>query len=72
MGQLIGKIRDKRNVIQEVFFSEQVCCRECQRTVPVGVEVIEIEKDTQPRKVAKRVCYCRSHGSEFVTKAQSQ
>jgi hypothetical protein len=71
MRQLIGKIRDRRKVIQEVFVSEQVYCRECQRTVPAGIEVVTVEKDTSPRKVLKRACYCRAHGGEFAAKVQS-
>lgn len=70
MRQLIGKIRERRNVIQEVFVSEQIYCRECQRTVPTGIEVVMVEKDASPRKVLKRACYCRAHGSEFFAKAQ--
>jgi hypothetical protein len=69
MRQLIGKIRDKRNVIEEVFVSEQVRCRECQRAVPMGIEVVQ--KGTGSRKVLRRACYCRAHGSEFISRAQS-
>jgi hypothetical protein len=71
MRQLIGKIRDKRNVIEEVFASEQVRCRECERAVPMGIEVIVVQKGTGPRKILRRACYCRAHGSEFISMAQS-
>ena len=38
MRQLIGKIAVKARIVEEVYLSEQVRCRECQKTVPIGVE----------------------------------
>ena len=70
MRLLIGKIRDKREIVEEVFFSEQVRCHECQRTVPMGIEVVTVQRETEPRKVLRRACYCRAHGTEFLSRAQ--
>jgi hypothetical protein len=41
MRELIGKILTKdANVTEEVYLSELIRCRECQRTVPIGIEVV--------------------------------
>ena len=52
MRQLIGKIRTKDpNVIEEVYLSELIRCRECQRSVPMGIEVVRIKRDGKSKKV---------------------
>jgi hypothetical protein len=70
MRQLIGKIPIKsRDVIEEVYLSELVRCEECQRTVPIGIEVITVKKGSSPKKVVKHTCYCRAHGGEYQARA---
>jgi len=72
MRQLIGKIPIKRRgVIEEIYLAEHVQCRECQRTVPVGIEVITVQSAGKSKKVLKHACYCRAHGMEYQAKAQS-
>jgi hypothetical protein len=72
MRELIGKIQSKDPSISEkVYFSEMVRCLECQQTVPVGIEVITVKKDGESKKVLRHVCYCRGHGLDYETKAQS-
>ena len=36
----------------------------------MGIEVVTVEKETEPRKVLKRACYCRAHGTEILSRAQ--
>ena len=44
MRQLIGKIPIKgQRVVEEVYLSEQIRCRECQKTAPIGVEVVTVQ-----------------------------
>ena len=45
MRQLIGKIPVTGKVIEEVYLTEQVRCRECQKTVPIGVEVVAMRAE---------------------------
>ena len=72
MRQLIGKIAVKGRIIEEVYLSEQVRCRECQKTVPIGVEVVTVEKDIRPKKVLKRTFYCRSHAGDYESRARGE
>ena len=68
MRQLLGKIRAKEpNVVQEIYLSELIRCSECQRTVPIGIEVITIKKDGEAKKVLKHGYYCRAHGYDYET-----
>ena len=63
MRQLIEKLTSKsRGVTDEVYLSENIRCQECQRTVPVGIEVITVQKANEKRKVIKHRYYCRAHG----------
>ena len=40
MRDRIGKLPTKEaNVTEEVYLSETVRCRECEKTVPIGIEV---------------------------------
>jgi len=72
MRQLIGKIPIKyRNVIEEVYFSEDVRCQHCQNTVPMGIEVVTVRKEGETRRVVKHGWYCRAHGADFVVRASS-
>ena len=44
MRELIGRIPTKdSNVTKEVYLSELIRCRNCERTVPVGVEVVTVK-----------------------------
>ena len=72
MRELVGKIPTKDpHITDVVYLSETVRCLECQRTVPVGIEVVTVERNDEAKKVIRRVCYCRGHGLGFETKAQS-
>jgi hypothetical protein len=72
MRELVGKIPTKDpNITEVVYLSEIVRCLECQRTVPVGIEVVTVQSDEESKKVIRRVCYCRGHGFDYETKAQS-
>ena len=72
MRQLIGKIPVRAQIIEEVYLSEQVRCRECQKIVPIGVEVVTVEKGTRPKKVIKRAFYCRSHAGDYESRARGE
>jgi hypothetical protein len=66
MRQLIGKIPIKsQGLVQEVYFSELVYCQDCQRTVPIGIEVVAVKRDGDTKKVVKHRYYCRAHGGEY-------
>ena len=73
MRELIGKVPTKEpNVIQEVYLSEIIRCRECQRTVPMGIEVLTVKKaGGESREVLKHEYYCRAHGLDYEAKVQS-
>jgi len=70
MRQLLGKIPIKhRNVTEEVYLSEHVCCQNCQITVPMGIEVVTVRKEGKSKKVIMHGRYCRAHGADYATKA---
>jgi hypothetical protein len=72
MRELIGKIPTKDPDITEVVYrAEVVRCLACQRTVPMGIEVVTVQKSGAARKVLRHVCYCRGHGFDYETKAHS-
>ena len=72
MRELIGRIPTKDpGVTEDVYLSELVRCRECERTVPVGIEVVTVRKDRKSRDVLHHVYYCRAHGLDYETRAQS-
>jgi len=72
MRELIGKIPTKDpNITEVVYLSEIVRCRECQKTVPMGIEVVTVKKNGESKEVLRSVCYCRIHGLDYETKAQS-
>jgi len=72
MRELIGKIPTKDpDVTEEVYLSELVRCRECQMTVPMGIEVITVKRDGASRKVLSHGCYCRAHGHDYEMTVQS-
>jgi len=70
MRELIGKIK-QRGVILEVYRSELVMCRECQRTVPMGIEVITAQSKGSARKVLKHAFYCEAHGLPYRQRVSS-
>jgi hypothetical protein len=73
MRQLLGKVpSSRRNVIEEVYLSEQVRCHECQKTVPIGIEVVAVQKHSKPKKVLKRTWYCRSHAGDYESRARGE
>jgi len=72
MRELIGKIPTKDPSITEVvYLSELVRCLECQKTSPMGIEVVTVKRDGKSKKVLRTVCYCRSHGYDYERKLQS-
>lgn len=73
MRQLIGKIPIKgRVVVEEVYLSEQVRCRECQKMAPIGLEVVTVRKDGASKKILKRTFYCRAHAGEYESRARGE
>ena len=72
MRELIGKIPTKDpNITEVVYLSEVVRCLECEQTVPMGIEVVTVKKTAGARQVVRHQCYCRGHGFDYETKAQS-
>jgi hypothetical protein len=72
MRELIGKIPTKDpNITEVVYRTEIVRCLECQQTVPMGIEVVTVNKSGESKKVLRHVCYCRGHGFDYETKAQT-
>jgi len=72
MRELIGKIPTKDpNITDVVYLAEMVRCLECEQTVPVGIEVVTVKKTEESKQVVRHVCYCRGHGFDYETRAQS-
>jgi hypothetical protein len=72
MRELIGKIPTKDpNITEMVYRTEMVRCLECQRTEPMGIEVVTVKKNEKSKEVVRHVCYCRGHGFDYEMKAQS-
>jgi hypothetical protein len=72
MRELIGKIPTKDpNITEVVYLTEIVRCLECEQTVPMGIEVVTVKKGEGSREVVRHVFYCRGHGFDYETKAQS-
>ena len=73
MRQLIGKVPSKeRGAIDEVYLAEHVRCRECQRTAPMGIEVVTVQKAATNKKILRRAFFCRDHGAEYQSRAQGE
>ena len=71
MRQLIGKLPTKeRGVVEEVYIAEQVRCRDCEKSSPMGVEVVTVRKDGKKKTVLKRAFFCQVHGAEYQSRAQ--
>ena len=72
MRELIGKISTKDpNITEVVYLAEMVRCLECEQTVPMGIEVVTVKKSEESKQVVRHVCYCRGHGFDYETRAQS-
>lgn len=72
MRELMGKIPTKDpNVTEVVYLAEIVRCRECQKTVPMGIEVVTVKKGGESREVIRHEYYCRAHGLAYETRLQS-
>ena len=57
---------------ERLFLPEtSVRCLECQQTVPMGIEIVTVKKIGGTRQVIRDECYCRGHGFDYETKAQS-
>ena len=70
MRQLLGKIPIKnRNVTEEIYLSEHVCCQSCQTTAPMGIEVITVRHEGKSKKLISHKRYCRAHGADYATRA---
>jgi hypothetical protein len=64
MRELIGIISTKDPGITEVvYLAEMVRCLECERTVPVGIEMVTVKKSGKSKEAVRHVCYCR--GTRF-------
>lgn len=73
MRQLLGKFPSKeRGAFDEVYLSEQVRCRECQKTAPMGIEVVTVQKNGRTKKILKRAFFCRIHGADYYSRAQGE
>lgn len=72
MRDRIGKLPTKEaNVTEEVYLSETVRCRECEKTVPIGIEVVTVKREGEFKKVLDHRYYCRAHGLDYEMRAQS-
>jgi|ERR1041384_2655928 len=72
MRELVGKLATKDpNVTEVVYLAEVVRCLECEKTAPIGIEVVTIRKTIESRKTIRHVCYCRAHGFEYEEKAKA-
>jgi len=66
MRELIGtRLTGESGVTKSVYRSDLVYCRECRKTVPVGIEVITTRQDQDSKTVLKHEYYCRVHGMEY-------
>lgn len=71
MRQFIGKLPTKeRGVVDEVYIAEQVRCRDCQKSSPMGIEVVTVQKEGKKKTILKRAFFCRVHGAEYQSRVQ--
>jgi hypothetical protein len=71
MRQLIGKIHKPKGLIEQVYLSEQVRCQVCQRTAPLGIEVVTDKNINGVKTRIMHGFYCRAHGAEYQSQASS-
>jgi len=66
MRELIGTRRTAEpGVSKSVYRSDLIYCRECKKTVPVGIEVITTKQDHGKKTVLQHEYYCRVHGMAY-------
>ncbi len=71
MRQFIGKLPTKeRGVVDEIYIAETVRCRDCQKTSPMGIEVVTVKKQGKNKIILRRAFFCRVHGAEYHSRAQ--
>jgi len=77
MRELIGTLpTSDSKVTKKVYRAETVFCQKCQKTAPVGIEVVTVRTERKSKKVLKHEYYCRAHafdaqGVEYETRAQN-
>ena len=77
MRELLGKVPTKDpSISQKIYLCETVRCQECNKTVPVGIEVVTTKKVGESRKVLKHEYYCRphafdSHGVDYESRMRT-
>lgn len=77
MRELIGKLRtEDPNVTQNIYRAETIRCQQCNKTSPMGIEVVTVKTEGGSRKVLKHEYYCRAHafdahGVDYETRVQS-
>jgi hypothetical protein len=58
MRQLIGRLPSKeRGAVDEIYLAEHVRCRECQRTSPMGIELVTVQKAGTTKKILRRAFF---------------
>jgi len=73
MRELIGtRNGGEPGVTTSVYRSELIYCRECRKTVPIGIEVITTRQDKTAETVIKHLYLCRLHGMDFETMTHRQ
>jgi hypothetical protein len=64
--ELMGKILTKDpDVTEVIYLSEIIRFLECQRTVPMGIEMVTVRKIGDSKKVLRHQCFCRAHGYDY-------
>jgi len=73
MRELIATKRTgEPGVTKSVYRSDLIYCRDCRKTVPVGIEVITARQDRGVKTVLKHEYYCRVHGMEYESMTHRQ
>jgi len=76
--ELLGKIpTHDPSVTQNVYLSETIRCQKCEKTAPVGIEVVTVKTEGDRKTVLKHEYYCRadafdSHGVDYETLLQNR
>lgn len=66
MRELIGTKRTNDPAVStSVYRSDLIYCRDCKKTVPVGIEVITSRQERDSKTVLRHEYYCRVHGMEY-------
>ena len=73
MRELIGtRNGGELGITTTVYRSELIYCRECRKTVPIGIEVITTRQEKNAQTVLRHQYLCRLHGMEFETMTHRQ